>query len=514
MKTSLDVKTTTSKSEYLTLLPMCDEDNRETITDMFNPIYIGYQLFKRGFCLAYNNGDLNKEQKRSYPKLSDENFYEVTSKINPDPSNIEPTSWKNTLPQFSVSNGQPFEPFNDLSLFPVLSPNGLCIDNAAHVHFLKDKKVTCSYLLNDKKCPDFNKKPWSYAKAQSIFTTITNYRIENGLLNKIPNEENEQNKQKEQNKYIESSQSGTFCNNVIKKIEMIYYVTKTNTQYSLSPSKVNIYYLPSLEMKGNLYVDVTFDVSFRNEIEYVQRSGNPGYLPSHDILTGKNTTITITKDNQQKSKQISIVEIHKTKKIFGIQSDGTCFIDNDNQDYHYYYDDNLDNSLTFENSILFGCKIKKDLSVKQENKALSLYKMLYNLDENFRFSKNGNPNANKKNFLPFDNFGGTINLNQDKIANDENNNYIPTLNFLYTENGATNNTQNAIIAFRADDSTFIKQKQYSDNLIPKYIKINFFKHQLKKKWWYAPGPGFIKLPRNVMYPFRIGTTTYKTSSSS
>ena len=296
---------------------------------------------------------------------------------------------------------------------------------------------------------------------------------------------------------------------------MIYYVTKANTQYSLSPSKVNIYYLPSLEMKGNLYVDVTFDVSFRNETEYVQRSGNPGYLPSHDILTGKNTTIKINNNTQQ----ISIVEIHKTKKIFGIQSDGTCFIDNDENDNQtnpqsYYYDDNLDNSLTFENSILFGCKIKKDLSVKQENKALSLYKMLYNLDENFRFSKNGNPNANKKNFLPFDNFGGTINLNQDKIANDENNNYIPTLNFLYTENGATNNTQNAIIAFRADDSTFIKQKQYSDNLIPKYIKINFFKHQLKKKWWYAPGPGFIKLPRNVMYPFRIGTTTYKTSSSS
>ena len=508
MKTSLDVKTTTSKSEYLTLLPMCDEDNRETITDMFNPIYIGYQLFKRGFCLAYNNGDLNKEQKRSYPKLSDENFYEVTSKINPDPSNIEPTSWKNTLPQFSVSNGQPFEPFNDLSLFPVLSPNGLCIDNAAHVHFLKDKKVTCSYLLNKGECGKFNEKPWSYAKAQSIFTTITNYIIDNGLLTKTSNKENE---------YIVSSLSGTgtFCNNVIKKIEMIYYVTKTNTQYSLSPSKVNIYYLPSLEMKeNNLYVDVTFDVSFRNETEYVQRSGNPGYLPSHDILTGKNTTIKIN-NTQQKS----FVEIHKTKKIFGIQSDGTCFIDNDENNNQtnpqsYYYDDNLDNSLTFENSILFGCKIKKDLSVKQENKALSIYKMLYNLDENFRFSKNGNPNAKEKNFLPFANFGGTINLNKDKIANDENNNYIPTLNFLYTENGATNNTQNAIIAFRADDSTFIKQKQYSDNLIPKYIKINFFKHQLKKKWWYAPGPGFIKLPRNVMYPFRIGTTTYKTSSSS
>ena len=98
MNTSLDIKKISSKTEeYYQLLPMCDEDYRETITDMFNPLYIGYQLFKRGFCLAYNNGDLNKEKKRSYPKMSDDNFSEVTKQINPDPSAIEPTSWENTI---------------------------------------------------------------------------------------------------------------------------------------------------------------------------------------------------------------------------------------------------------------------------------------------------------------------------------------------------------------------------------------------------------------------------------
>lgn len=495
MKTSLDVKTTTSKSEYLTLLPMCDEDNRETITDMFNPIYIGYQLFKRGFCLAYNNGDLNKEQKRSYPKLSDENFNEVTSKINPDPSNIEPTSWKNTIPKIAVSNGQPFEPFDDLPTFPVLSPNGLCIDNASNVHFLKNKKVTCSYLLGD--CLSFNDNPLSYLKDKS--TNTTNYLISDGLTNLNPNTSN--------NNPLKASVSGTFCNNVTKKIEIIYYVTKADTQYSLSSRKVNIYYIESLEMKKNSYVDVTFDVSFLNEKDYVQRSGNPGYLPSHDILTGKY--------NNEKD----YVSIHKTKKIFGIRSDGTCFIDNNQDPQKYYYDDNLDNSLTFENSILFGCKINKASTEKHQN--LSIYKMLYNLDLKekdkiiLKFSINGIPNENSENFIPLgNNNGGTVNVNKETMANNENNNYIPTLNFLYEENGATNNTQNAILAYRADDSTFIKQKQYTDNLIPKYIKINFFKEPLKKKWWYASGPGFIKLPRNVMYPFRIGTTTYKASSSS
>ena len=504
MKTSLDVKTTTSKSEYLTLLPMCDEDNRETITDMFNPIYIGYQLFKRGFCLAYNNGDLNKEQKRSYPKLSDKNFNEVTSKINPDPSNIEPASWKNTIPKIAVSNGQPFEPLNDLLKFPVLSPNGLCIHNASHVNFLKNKKVTCSNLLNVDECDSFNKN-FNYITDQSTTTTTyKNYIISNGVLDNSDNTNNILDSSIE-----ESNASGPFCRNVTKKIEIIYYVKKTETQYSVSNRTINIYYIDSLEMKGNLYVDVTFDVSFLNENDYVQISGNPGYLPSHDILTGKY--------NDENKEKIHI-KIHKTKKIFGIRSDGTCFIDNNQNPQKYYYDDNLDNSLTFENSILFGCKINKASTEKHQN--LSIYKMLYNLDttepenEKFRFSINGIPNENLKNFIPYNNIGRTVNVNKETIANNENNNYIPTLNFLYEEVGATNNTQNAILAYRADDSTFIKQKQYSDNLIPKYIKINFFKQPLKKKWWYASGPGFIKLPRNVMYPFRIGTTTYKASSSS
>ena len=31
---------------------------------------------------------------------------------------------------------------------------------------------------------------------------------------------------------------------------------------------------------------------------------------------------------------------------------------------------------------------------------------------------------------------------------------------------------------------------------------------VKTKWWEAPGPGFIRLPRNIMYPFRIGTSKY------
>ena len=133
MQISLDIPKSSSKTEeYYKLLPMCDEDYRETITDMFNPIYIGYQLFKRGFCLAYNNGDLNKVKKRTYPKLSDDNFSELIKPTNPDPSAIEPTSWNNTI-IYKVSNvsNELFTPIsnNTTITLPILSPNGLCIDN-------------------------------------------------------------------------------------------------------------------------------------------------------------------------------------------------------------------------------------------------------------------------------------------------------------------------------------------------------------------------------------------------
>lgn len=491
MQNSIDIKTTTSKSEYLTLLPMCDDNNRETITDMFNPIYIGYQLFKRGFCLAYNNGDLNKEQKNSYPKMDDDNFNEVTSNNNPDPSLKEPSSWTNTLPQFAVSNGQPFEPLTDLSTFPVLSPNGLCIDNAAHILFLKNKKVTCSYLLNKFECPTFNTRFLSYIKAEQ---TVVNYIITDGILNGLESDDG-----KVMVSTISVTSGTSSCNNVIKKIEIIYLVKKVGTVYTISSRSVNIYYISSVEINDNKYVDITFEASFQNEEEYVQRSGNPGYLPSSDIITGKYTT-----------DEAIHVAIHKTKKIFGILSDGTCLLDsNDNK---LFYNDNLDNSLTFENGIIFGCKILQ--SSTERHNSISLYKMIYNLesDDTFRFSIMGQPNERDVNFIPLENNGRTVTLDKEKLASSAQN-YIPNLNFLYAEVGATNNTQNAIIAFRADDTLNVDRVSYNDGYIPKYLKINFFKQPLEKKWWYASGPGFIKLPRNVMYPFRIGTTTYKKSSS-
>jgi hypothetical protein len=47
-----------------------------------------------------------------------------------------------------------------------------------------------------------------------------------------------------------------------------------------------------------------------------------------------------------------------------------------------------------------------------------------------------------------------------------------------------------------------------------YVEINFWKIKQTTTLWYAPHPSiFPKLPKNLMAPFKIGTTTYGTSSS-
>ena len=74
---------------------------------------------------------------------------------------------------------------------------------------------------------------------------------------------------------------------------------------------------------------------------------------------------------------------------------------------------------------------------------------------------------------------------------------------VYRDTGATNNTQFQLIDFEVNkiDNNYEKYFYF----IVKLLKLK----NVETKWWEAPGPGFIRLPRNIMYPFRIGTTDYK-----
>lgn len=93
------------------------------------------------------------------------------------------------------------------------------------------------------------------------------------------------------------------------------------------------------------------------------------------------------------------------------------------------------------------------------------------------------------------------------------------LNILYATYGMVNNTQIGI--FRASlNIEYIYWWAKFPNSIDKiqnfntYFNINFYRIPQSMVWWFAPPPGFIKLPRNIMYPFRIGTTLYNSLPNS
>ncbi len=201
------------------------------------------------------------------------------------------------------------------------------------------------------------------------------------------------------------------------------------------------------------------------------------------------------------------VNIHKTKRIFHYSPNGQCKNPSEVNGQNFYYNDSLDNSLTFEDGIIFGC-LKRYENNEEINNVLTLNPLTQFKDsdannvEYITISKFGNPTINKDDFLNFEKFEYN-NLLSTTCTNEICTLSLPTLNILYAETGATNNVQNSIMFAQIKSTGKVTVKQI-DNYYPLYTKVNFFKHTPNKKWWYAPGPGFIKLPRNVMYPFRIG----------
>ena len=84
-----------------------------------------------------------------------------------------------------------------------------------------------------------------------------------------------------------------------------------------------------------------------------------------------------------------------------------------------------------------------------------------------------------------------------------NNSNIRSIDILYEAIGAKKNTQNQLLYVKDYDCGLLNDQKH-----PKYIKVNAFKVKSETEWWHAPG-WKISFPKNIMYPFRIGTTSYE-----
>jgi len=87
------------------------------------------------------------------------------------------------------------------------------------------------------------------------------------------------------------------------------------------------------------------------------------------------------------------------------------------------------------------------------------------------------------------------------------------LNIFYATYGLVNNTQVGVFKASLNIENIYWWSKHPENPnqgqeFLTYFNVNFYRIPQSMVWWFAPPPGFIKLPRNIMYPFRIGTTVY------
>ena len=237
------------------------------------------------------------------------------------------------------------------------------------------------------------------------------------------------------------------------------YIKKVEIYYFGNTVRINRYFTTN-DMPN---YDFTLVVKFySNENDY-HKSGNPGYIKGKPILINRNRR-----------------ELFRNDIVFPIEYDSYSA-----QTDPVYYDNYMDNKITFEDLIIYGYKDRQFLT------------NFFITDSDYYFGKYGNANISYNN-----------DWKQINNPNVDNNDYRNLL-FLgyYKDVGVVNNTQLELYELNIE-------KRNNDE----FTKFYYFIHKLLKeknsetKWWYAPGPGLIKFPRNIMYPFRVGTTNYQTKA--
>jgi hypothetical protein len=183
----------------------------------------------------------------------------------------------------------------------------------------------------------------------------------------------------------------------------------------------------------------------------------------------------------------------------------------------------FDNAITYEDSISWGCVDKLNVTGLKSYCTNQLWKqkMIFNIANNLtHLAQFGNADRH----LPldwisvdpfsFDTYQSIWDETYHKCT-------IPAklnLDIVYATYGAVNNTQVGFykILFRMDYmfwwSKNIFDTSVKDNFFT-YVNVNYYRVPQETVWWYAKAPGFIYLPKNIMYPFRIGTTNYGMKSS-
>ena len=425
------------KNKYETLLPMCSDLDKSTITDLYNPLSIGYQILKRGLCLfkdTVNNDDdsfKNEDNLQFDIESLDSSINENI--INFNSSNLNLNNSFNIYDNINITNFS----------FPIMLPDGSCHKKNDYIKFLQDKKVICYDKIEDVEKDIQNLK--------TEFTNFSEFFIEN-------------------NTYLTNESKANY---IIKKILIEFFVNNDESKIHRI-NDINILFIYEPKNNDNeIYKEVIYEVKFNSDNENITKakSGNKGYIKGKPIITQ-----------------------YISNRVFsGVNTNGSCVEGTDNN-YTYYEDDIIENTFTFEDNIIYGCKLNNVSN--NNNRALYIYE---NIFKNVNFYPLGNPYLRDIELINYN-------------CNNENDNELNTkdiisINILYEAINNKINIQNKLL--RLDCYYNYNNIIYHNNQIKyKYIKINAFKVKPESEWWHAPGWKWF-WPKNIMYPFRIGTTQYK-----
>ena len=336
--------------------------------------------------------------------------------------------------------------YNDNGNFikvPLVLPSGMCLFNSYPIKkFEQDYEVTCTYKNN------------------LTYTEFANKIIDQNI----------EGAKGDENTYFLYEIFTERDGNKLKKLEIFYL--NEDKKYEIN------YYLVKND-NNNDYQDFTFVIkNLENKTDF-HKSGNPGYIKGKPILMGQ---------KEEKS-------IHKFRNdaVFPATDVYYCVHSKKNTENNsfYYYDNYMDNKITFEDLIFY--KYTKEKTFNDSIDDLNSEEIKSKLN----FGTFGNAN------LRYEKDWQQISI---KIKDDEKQNLL--LLGVYMDYGLVNNTQFKIQDFE------IEGRNIPGNKVNSYFIIKFlYKNDTENKWWYSPGPGFvIRVPKNWMYPFQIGTTTYRTKN--
>ena len=389
-----------NEAAYYKILPMCSKENIYDIKDLYNPIQIGLQILKRGFCLFRPD------------KIPDE-IVEKDKKAEEILINKTITLTKEEINEETKVN------------LPIVLPDGFCFYSSGKIRRLKKTKnehIKCKAkdiaernniinLIIEKLNDEFQfyTCELGYAKNQILQLIITIYSEYNGDQKDMPQNE----------KCTKLNQNNQ--NELLLSLDIIFRKSEEE---------------PFVNIPGLKYGEPLIKLSDKDSLKVLK----------------------------------NYIQVIPYKEDSNLNSN--------------YYNPFVDNSLTFQDTIITS--FPKPLQQEDISAA--------------KYSKIMNPSVkdleNWKNEKPEE--FTSLCSNNDVITN------TVVFNFWYTELGAVNNTQKVLL----------KMDPCKHGSLPaNYLFINFLKKENSKVNWNAPGPRVSIGAKNIMYPFKIGSSNYKSSTS-